>query len=100
LARSVHHAAIAAELPGLDSAASLRLLEVSCGGTPWTEAGGRLLTLSPDRAVTVWDGVFFKLARARDFRAVGQEPDWLLQIDRRRRFASPTMLEVIFEVAE
>jgi hypothetical protein len=26
------------------------------------------------------DGVFFELARARDFRAVGQEPGWQLEI--------------------
>ena len=27
-----------------------------------------------------WDGVFFELARDRDFRAVGQEPGWQLEI--------------------
>ena len=54
--------------------------EVSCGGAPWSALGARLLEIDRDRALTPWDGVFFELARDRDFRAVGQEPGWQLEI--------------------
>jgi len=58
----------------------IRLMDVSCGGAPWTALGARLLEIDRDRALAPWDGVFFELARDRDFRAVGQEPGWQLEI--------------------
>ena len=58
----------------------IRLMEVSCGGAPWTALGARLLEIDRDRALAPWDGVFFELARDRDFRAIGQEPGWQLEI--------------------
>jgi heat shock protein HslJ/uncharacterized membrane protein len=58
----------------------LRILEVTCGGAPWTALGARLLELDRDRALAPWNGVFFELVRDRDFRAVGQEPGWQLEI--------------------
>jgi heat shock protein HslJ/uncharacterized membrane protein len=59
---------------------SLRIMQVSCNGKPWAALGGRLIELDRDRALAPWDGVFFELARDRDFRAVGQEPGWQLEI--------------------
>lgn len=58
----------------------LRILEVSCGGTAWSALGATLLELDRDRALAPWNGVFFELQRDRDFRAVGQEPGWQLEI--------------------
>jgi uncharacterized membrane protein len=58
----------------------IRLMEVSCGGAPWTALGARLLEIDRDRALAAWDGVFFELVRDLDFRAVGQEPGWQLEI--------------------
>ena len=58
----------------------IRLMEVSCGGTPWTALGARLIEIDRDRALAPWDGVFFELLRDRDFRAIGQEPGWQLEI--------------------
>ena len=58
----------------------IRLMDVSCGGAPWTAFGARILEVDRDRALAPWDGVFFELARDRDFRAVGQEPGWRLEI--------------------
>ena len=58
----------------------LTVLVVSCGGSPWPAMGGRLLGIGPDRALAPWDGIFFELERESDFRAVGQEPGWLLEI--------------------
>lgn len=58
----------------------IRLMDVSCGGAPWNAFGARLLEIDRDRALAPWDGVFFELARDRDFRAVGQEPGWQLEI--------------------
>ncbi len=58
----------------------LRIAEVSCGGTPWTALGATLIELDRDRALAPWNGVFFELVRDRDFRAVGQEPGWQLEI--------------------
>jgi heat shock protein HslJ/uncharacterized membrane protein len=58
----------------------IRLMEVSCGGARWPALGALLLQIDRDRALTPWDGVFFELARVRDFRAVGQEPGWQLEI--------------------
>ena len=56
------------------------VLQVSCGGVPWTAMGGRLIGIAADRALAPWDGIFFELSRDSDFRAVGQEPGWLLEI--------------------
>jgi hypothetical protein len=56
------------------------VLEVSCGGVPWAAMGGRLIGIETDRALAPWDGIFFELTRDNDFRAVGQEPGWLLEI--------------------
>jgi hypothetical protein len=56
------------------------VLEVSCGGIPWATMGGRLIGIEPDRALAPWNGIFFEVARESDFRAVGQEPGWLLEI--------------------
>jgi len=58
----------------------IHLMEVSCGGAPWTGLGARLFEINADRALAPWDGVFFELARDRDFRALGQEPGWQLEI--------------------
>ncbi len=58
----------------------IRLMEVSCAGAPWPALGARLLQIDRDRALAPWDGVFFELARDRDFRALGQEPGWELEI--------------------
>jgi heat shock protein HslJ/uncharacterized membrane protein len=58
----------------------LRVLEVSCGNSPWTALGTTLIEVDRDRALAPWDGVFFELVRDRDFRGVGQEPGWQLEI--------------------
>jgi hypothetical protein len=60
------------------------VLEVSCGGAPWSALGGRLIGIGTDRVLAPWDGVFFELTRDTDFRAVGQEPGWLLEIRKAR----------------
>jgi hypothetical protein len=56
------------------------VFEVSCGGAPWGAMGSRLIGIGADRALAPWDGIFFELTRDTDFRAVGQEPGWLLEI--------------------
>ena len=56
------------------------VMRVSCGGSPWASLGGTLLVFESDRALAPWDGVFFELARDRDFRAIGQEPGWQLEL--------------------
>ncbi len=58
----------------------VQLMEVSCGGAAWTALGAKLLEINAERALTPWDGAFFELARDRDFRAIGQEPGWQLEI--------------------
>lgn len=58
----------------------IRVMEVSCGGAPWSALGARLIEIDRDRALAPWDGVFFELARDRDFQAIGQEPGWQLEI--------------------
>jgi heat shock protein HslJ/uncharacterized membrane protein len=58
----------------------LRIMQVTCNGAPWSALGGRLIELDRDRALAPWDGVFFELARDRDFRGVGQEPGWQLEV--------------------
>jgi hypothetical protein len=67
-------------LTAMASLEDITLLEVSCGGVRWAAMGGLLLGIDADHALTPWDGVFFELARDRDFRAVGQEPFWHLEI--------------------
>ena len=67
-------------LAPLATRSQLRVMEMSCGGAPWTALGATLLELDRDRALAPWDGVFFELVRDRDFRAVGQEPGWQLEI--------------------
>lgn len=69
-----------ASLAPLASLERLTLLEVSCDGVPWAAMGGLLLEIDADRVLSPWDGVFFELARDRDFRAAGQEPFWHLDI--------------------
>ncbi|MGH7724943.1 MAG: hypothetical protein ACREOU_05895 [Candidatus Eiseniibacteriota bacterium] len=39
------------------------LTDVTCGHDPWIAPGARLLWTGPDRALTMWDGVFFELER-------------------------------------
>lgn len=58
----------------------LRIMEVSCGSTPWTALGATMLQLDRDHALAPWDGVFFELERDHDYRALGQEPGWQLEI--------------------
>ena len=58
----------------------IQVLDVACGSAPWSAFGARLLQIDRDRALVPWDGVFFELARDRDFRAVGQEPGWQLEL--------------------
>lgn len=58
----------------------ITVLEVSCADGRWAAMGGRLIGIDADRVLAPWDGVFFELARDRDFRAVGQEPFWRLEI--------------------
>jgi len=58
----------------------ISVMKVSCRGAPWTAFGGLLLAIDGDRALAPWDGVFFELKRDRDFRGLGQEPGWQLEI--------------------
>jgi heat shock protein HslJ/uncharacterized membrane protein len=58
----------------------VRIQETSCDGSPWPALGATLIEVDRDRALAPWDGVFFELARDRDFRAVGHEPAWQLEI--------------------
>jgi hypothetical protein len=67
-------------LAPLASLKRLALLEVSCHGAPWAAMGGQLIQIDADHLLAPWDGVFFKLQRDHDFRALGQEPFWRLDI--------------------
>ena len=58
----------------------MTVLEVTCGGITWSAIGGRLIGIGADRALAPWNGIFFELTRESDFRAVGQEPGWLLEL--------------------
>ncbi|MBM4218901.1 MAG: hypothetical protein FJ171_04530 [Gammaproteobacteria bacterium] len=69
-----------ARLPPLAGHEQMRVMEVYCGDTDWTELGGLLLEVDRDRALAPWDGVFFELARDRDFRGLGQEPGWQIEL--------------------
>ncbi len=64
----------------LQSAEHLTLLQVTCGDAPWTTLGGLIIGVTPGHALAPWDGVFFELEQDPDFRALGQEPFWHLQI--------------------
>jgi heat shock protein HslJ/uncharacterized membrane protein len=64
----------------LAASPQLTLQEVSCGGTLWPSLGARLIEIDSNRALAPWDGVFYEMARDRDFRALGQEPGWQLEI--------------------
>lgn len=67
-------------LEALAASPQITLQEVNCGGTLWAALGARLIEIDSERALAPWDGVFFELARDRDFRALGQEPGWQLEI--------------------
>lgn len=67
-------------LPPLAGRNQIKLMKVTCSGVAWTAFGGLLIELDRDRALAPWDGVFFELKRERDFRAVGQESGWQLEI--------------------
>ena len=67
-------------LKPLAGRSQMQVLEVQCDGRPWAALGGSLLELDLTRALAPWDGVFFELTRDRDFRAIGQEPGWQLEI--------------------
>jgi heat shock protein HslJ/uncharacterized membrane protein len=67
-------------LPPLTGHNQMRVMEVSCGDADWTELGGLLLEVDRDRVLAPWDGVFFELARDRDFRGLGQEPGWQIEL--------------------
>ena len=67
-------------LKPLAGRSQMQVLEVQCDGRPWSALGGSLIELDRNRALAPWDGVFFELARDRDFRAIGQEPGWQLEI--------------------
>jgi len=58
----------------------VEVLQVTCDDSPWTALGATLIQVDRDRALAPWNGVFFELVRDRDFRAVGQEPGWQLEI--------------------
>src|SRR5687768_12197021 len=67
-------------LKPLAGRSQMQVLEIQCDGRPWTAFGGSVLELDRSRALAPWDGVFFELTRDRDFRAIGQEPGWQLEI--------------------
>ncbi len=67
-------------LKPLAGKSQMQVLEVRCDGRPWAALGGSLIELDRNRALAPRDGVFFELARDRDFRAIGQEPGWQLEI--------------------
>ena len=61
-------------LTPLASLENITVFQVYCGHEHWTAMGGRMIRIDKDRSLAFWNGVFFELARDRDFRAVGQEP--------------------------
>ena len=48
---------------GLPRNATVRVIEVDCGGQRWTALGGRVLSFGTAGDYAVWDGVFFRLRR-------------------------------------
>ena len=69
-------------LTPLASLKDLTVLQVFCGRKLCTSFGGRMIQIDKDRSLVFWNSVFFELARYLDFRAVGQEPFWGLQIEK------------------
>jgi len=41
----------------------IAVVEITCGGSHWIAPGSLLVVKSKERLLTVWDGVFFELAR-------------------------------------
>lgn len=58
----------------------LNLIDVLCEGRPIQAMGRLIIEIDADHILAPWEGVFFELARDHDFRALGQEPFWSLQI--------------------
>jgi uncharacterized membrane protein len=87
-------------LARLDALERFQLFEVSCEGTTWAALGGRLLALDSDHVIAPRDGVFFELERDHDFRAVGEEPFWGVQIAMGKwmRFQAPGEPDVVTPV--
>lgn len=48
-----------------DTTRLIAVTSVACEGTEWVAPGGLLIWAEPDRPVTMWDGVFFRLRRER-----------------------------------
>ncbi len=69
-----------ASIPPLAGRNTLSVMDVSCSGSRWAALGGTMLQLDRDHALAPWDGVFFALERDHDWRGVGQEPGWQLEI--------------------
>jgi len=69
-----------ASIPPLAARNQVRVMDVSCGATRWSSLGATMLQLDRDHALAPWDGVFFALERDHDYRGVGQEPGWQLEI--------------------
>jgi len=67
-------------LKPIGSRSQIHLMRTSCGNASWPALGQMLIELDRDRALAPWNGVFFELKRDRDFRGVGQEPGWQLEI--------------------
>jgi heat shock protein HslJ len=67
-------------LPPLAARDQVRIMEVSCGDTRWDALGATVLQLDRDHALAPRDGIFFELERDHDFRGLGQEPGWSLEI--------------------
>lgn len=52
--------------------------EAFCGDRAWSGPGAVMIGLDNNHALAPWDGIFFELRRSPPFRAVGQEPGWVL----------------------
>ena len=75
-----NHGLAAGSLKPLAGKSQMQVLEIQCNRQAWAALGGSLLELDRNRALAPWNGVFFELTRDRDFRAIGQEPGWQLEI--------------------
>lgn len=89
--QTVKRAALLAEyrlaadsLPPLAGAEQLQVLRVSCNAAAWDAPGNSVIGIDAQRALLPWDGVFFELRRDHDFRALGQEPGWRLDLRKGR----------------
>ena len=69
-----------ASLKPIGSRSQIHVMRITCGGSAWTAFGNVVIELDRDHALAPWDGVFFELKRDRDFRGVGQEPGWQLEL--------------------